>query len=224
MPLLHPAFFRPLRADPRSASQPTDLRSLVPDRFLGDDPELVDLPDLQDLAARLAGAPELWRPLPRHDPKRRWYTRLVLSASVEVWLICWYPGQQTPIHDHGGALGALAVAEGAVEEDECGPDWTVTGTRLHTAGTRVGFSRDHVHRVANRGTRPATTIHAYSPPELPLRYAPPAAAASATASAAAATAEAATAAAAANTAVQPVTAAGPAQDRGDADTRLGSAA
>jgi len=201
MPLLHPAFFSPSRTDLRSA----DLRSLVPERFLGDDSDLIDLPDLRDLAARLAGAPELWRTLTRHDPQRRWYTRLVLSGSVEVWLICWYPGQQTAIHDHGGALGALAVAEGTVEEDECGPDWTVTRTLRHGAGTHVGFGHDHVHRVANRGTRPATTIHAYSPPELPLRYAP-------------------SARQAADTVVRSVVQAGSARSGGGSGTRVGAPA
>ncbi|WP_407673505.1 cysteine dioxygenase [Parafrankia colletiae] len=158
---------------PISSMRPSSSVSpLVPERFLADETRQLSLPDLRELVAGLAAAEYAWRPLVRHDPRQRWYIRLVLSGVVEVWLIGWYPGQQTEIHDHGGALGALAVAEGIVDEDECGPDWAVTRTRRHRAGSHPGFGADHVHRVVNRGPGTATTIHAYSPPELPLRYRP----------------------------------------------------
>jgi Cysteine dioxygenase type I len=157
VPLVHPAL----------AHHP-----LIPPSVLGDEPDLVDVPRLAALAAALAGAPESWRPLVRHRPETRWYTRLVLSGSVEVWLIGWCSGQHTKAHDHGGAVGALAVAEGVVSEEVFDRDWAVAATRRHRAGDTVGFTRDHAHRVGNRSRTPATTVHAYSPPEMPLRYAP----------------------------------------------------
>lgn len=144
----------------------------MPGRFLVDEPSALGLWDLSDLVTRLVRAEHVWRPLVRHDPRRRWYTRLLLSGVVEVWLIGWYPGQRTEVHDHGGALGALAVAEGAVDEDECGGDWATLRQHRHRAGALVNFEVEHVHRIVNRGQVNATTIHAYSPPELPLRYAP----------------------------------------------------
>lgn len=176
MPLIHPALLRPAVAATHEATSPgvapSGVVPLVPDRFLVDEPMTLGLADLHELVARLAGADLAWRPLVRHDPDSRWYTRLLLSGAVEVWLIGWYPGQRTEIHDHGGALGALAVAEGAVDEDECGADWQITRTHRHGAGALAVFRPDHVHRIVNRGHGLATTIHAYSPPELPLRYAP----------------------------------------------------
>ncbi|SQD96194.1 Cysteine dioxygenase type I [Parafrankia sp. Ea1.12] len=196
MPLIHPALLRPAVAATHEATSPgaappgatspgaapsgatspgaapSGVAPLVPDRFLVDEPMTLGLADLRELVARLAGADLAWRPLVRHDPDSRWYTRLLLSGAVEVWLIGWHPGQRTEIHDHGGALGALAVAEGAVDEDECGADWQITRTHRHGAGALAVFQPDHVHRIVNRGHGLATTIHAYSPPELPLRYAP----------------------------------------------------
>ncbi|CAO5150577.1 Cysteine dioxygenase [Frankia sp. AiPs1] len=179
MPLLHPA----LLAEPALL---TDLASLtepalptgpapvppVPQQCLSDEPGQVDLRTLRTLTAALAAHPQVWRPVIRHRADRRWYTRLLLSATVEVWLIGWCPGQQTEIHDHGGALGALTVVEGQVEEDRFDRAWSLTGVRAHRPGASVGFGIRHVHRVANRSTHLATTIHAYSPPELPLRYSP----------------------------------------------------
>ncbi|CAJ60937.1 hypothetical protein FRAAL2288 [Frankia alni ACN14a] len=144
----------------------------LPAECLSDEPGTVELATLRDLTAAFAGVPEIWRPVIHHRPDRRWYTRLLLSATVEVWLIGWYPGQQTEVHDHGGALGAMTVAEGRVEEDRYDRNWTITRVREHLTGSSVGFGAEHVHRVANRGQVVATTIHAYSPPELPMRFAP----------------------------------------------------
>jgi predicted metal-dependent enzyme (double-stranded beta helix superfamily) len=164
VPLLHPALLT-TGPDPRHAPY-------LPVECLSDEPGRVGLPTLRRLTAALAATPEVWRPVIRHRTDRRWYTRLLLSATVEVWLIGWSPGQQTEVHDHGGALGALAVADGRVEEDQYDRAWQLTRVREHGDGATVGFGVAHIHRVANRGQVPATTIHAYSPPELPLRYAP----------------------------------------------------
>ena len=146
-----------------------------------------DLPDprnpvpareLAGLAARLAASPGLWRPLVRHDPAERWYERLLLTDHLEVWLIGWTPGQGTPPHDHGDASGAMAVAEGALLEEV----WEratrePSRTAVHRAGASLPFPPDHVHRVRNVGAANATSIHAYSPPDRPMRvYRLPAAA------------------------------------------------
>ncbi|ORT56958.1 cysteine dioxygenase [Frankia sp. B2] len=164
----------PIRiADPTCIADPTrSADPFVPASCLSDEPGLIDLVTLCELTAALAATPEVWRPVIRHRPDRRWYTRLLLSATVEVWLIGWYPGQQTEVHDHGGALGALTVAEGFVEEDQYDRSWTSSQVHRHGTGAVVGFDPTHIHRVANRGRQVATTIHAYSPPELSMRFAP----------------------------------------------------
>lgn len=204
MPLVHPALLgltatRPVVPGPAGAGltacAPEDLAATFADpgagdgglaRLLADGPlaadvlrdegEPLDLASLTDLAGRLAATERLWRPVVRHDPDKRWYTRLLLTGVVEVWLIGWAPGQHTAVHDHGGALGALAVADGLVEEDIHAPhggSWEPRGTRRYPKGRVVGFGADHVHRVINRSAVAATTVHAYSPPEVPLRYASP---------------------------------------------------
>ncbi|WP_241255709.1 cysteine dioxygenase [Candidatus Protofrankia californiensis] len=146
--------------------------TLVPDFLLQDENETVAPHILDELTRSLSAAAEIWTAIVRHDPVNRWYTRLVLSGSVEVWMISWCPGQYTRTHDHGGALGALTVAQGRVREIICNQDWRPRGSRHHEQGTSVTFGRSHIHKVGNAGTEPATTIHAYSPPEVPMRYAP----------------------------------------------------
>lgn len=139
----------------------------------------VDVPDhrgtmsaveLAGLAARLAATPALWRSLVRHDPAERWYERLLLTDNLEIWLIGWTPGQGTPPHDHGEAAGALAVAEGSLlEEVYERTSLAPARTAVHRAGVTLAFPPDHVHRVRNVAAVNATSVHAYSPPELPMR-------------------------------------------------------
>ena len=102
-----------------------------------------------------------------HDPLDRWYLRLALTQHVEVWLLTWTPGQATRPHDHGGASGSYTVLDGVLTEtwrDGAGPSHRAV--RPH--GTGSAFGPERVHVVANRGSRNATSVHAYSPPLLPL--------------------------------------------------------
>jgi rhodanese-related sulfurtransferase/predicted metal-dependent enzyme (double-stranded beta helix superfamily) len=127
--------------------------------------------ELTHCTSLLAGRPDLWRGLVRHDPERRWYEQVVLTDAIEVWLIGWTPGQFTPPHDHGGAQGSFAVTAGDLVEDVYdGGDLVHTGRFVHAAGSAVGFDAGHVHRVANEGRVNATSIHAYSPPGMPMRH------------------------------------------------------
>ena len=132
----------------------------------------VTLEGLEAITRRLACSPVRWESLVRHDPEARWYTRLVRTDAIEVWALGWWPGQGTPVHDHGGALGALTVVGGTLAEDVYDIDWQPEGRRHLSVGTTASFATDHVHAVSAVGCVPATSIHAYSPPALPLRYTP----------------------------------------------------
>jgi predicted metal-dependent enzyme (double-stranded beta helix superfamily) len=89
-----------------------------------------------------------------------------------VWLLGWAPGQHTEIHDHGGALGAFAVADGELAEELFGSDWLPRAIRRHRAPRTTVLGPAVVHRVGAPGPHTAVSVHAYSPPDLPLRYAP----------------------------------------------------
>jgi hypothetical protein len=54
---------------------------------------------LATITEQVADAADRWRPIVRHDPHRRWYTRLANTDTVEVWLLGWTSGQQVPAHD-----------------------------------------------------------------------------------------------------------------------------
>jgi predicted metal-dependent enzyme (double-stranded beta helix superfamily) len=153
------------------------LRSLDPAwlRRLPAGEEPVAAERLTAVTADLAARPDVWRPVVRHDPLDRWYELLLWTPALEVWLIGWAPGQETPPHDHGGAAGALTVAEGALLEEVFDRAGRVAASRTLTGpGQGRGFGPAHVHRVGNRGAVDATSVHAYSPPDQPMRRFAPA--------------------------------------------------
>jgi hypothetical protein len=124
-----------------------------------------DLRRLTDLLARTA--PGTLAAIAQHDPMHRWYLRLALTDQVEVWLIGWAPGQGTRPHDHGGASGAFTVLAGTLAEtyrDGAAP----LRRDLVTAPGGSAFGPERLHAVANSGQVNATSVHAYSPPLLPL--------------------------------------------------------
>lgn len=101
------------------------------------------------------------------DPDRRWHRRLYRDGRVDVWLISWLPEQGTQLHDHGGSSGAFTVIEGQLSEAVHVRQGTAAGSlreRRHRTGATVGFDGRHVHDVRNLDTRPAVSVHAYSPP------------------------------------------------------------
>jgi predicted metal-dependent enzyme (double-stranded beta helix superfamily) len=118
------------------------------------------------IATSLAAAPEEWPVAPRFNPTSRWYQRLTVADDHEVWLLTWLPGQGTELHDHGGSAGAFHVFAGTLTEDTVtapadGPARITARELGEGAGRRFGTR--HIHRITNRSSRPAVSIHVYGP-------------------------------------------------------------
>ncbi len=82
---------------------------------------MVSPTQLATLVRATAAARDQWRPVVRFTPRRRWFHRLGLTDDYETWLLTWLPGQRTGFHDHGGASGAFAVAQGDLRETLASP-------------------------------------------------------------------------------------------------------
>ncbi|TCO60427.1 cysteine dioxygenase type I [Actinocrispum wychmicini] len=119
---------------------------------------------LRRLVDDIAKSPEIWLSAVRFDLDHRYCLRLRRDDQHEVWLICWDIGQDTLLHDHGGSVGAFAIARGALMEDFGTINSATLRTRRHPTGTAVGFGADYLHNLVNVGMDPTISIHAYSPP------------------------------------------------------------
>jgi len=123
--------------------------------------------ELLDVARRFGGsAPSALEPGPLVE---RRYELLELTDDLEVWVIHWPVGGRLELHDHGGSNGALWVRSGRLREAY------VTGGRQLArrslrAGAGTAFGPAYVHDVINAGRRPATSVHAYSPPMASMTF------------------------------------------------------
>jgi predicted metal-dependent enzyme (double-stranded beta helix superfamily) len=140
--------------------RPASPASVQPGQLLG-------ARQLADVVRRLAASPAEWVTRVRLNPAHRWYERIHLDDSHEIWVISWLPGQATGFHDHGGSSGAFAVVWGTLMERRV-VGGASTGHVLAKpvgAGGARGFGPRYIHDLRNAAASVVTvSVHAYSPP------------------------------------------------------------
>lgn len=96
------------------------------------------------------------------------YSRNLLAYGPQFYalVLCWKPGQASPIHDHKGASCGVRVIEGTATEtsfrwqDELLVENSVT---IMQAGEVCGSFDDDIHEIRNNGETNLVTLHIYSP-------------------------------------------------------------
>ena len=99
-----------------------------------------------------------------------WRHRVCRNEAVEMLIICWRPGQKTPIHDHNGSHGVVRVHQGLLREttfsyeEERGLCYN-TG-RECSAGSVTGADVPDIHQLGNpeASGQDLVTVHVYAPP------------------------------------------------------------
>ncbi len=96
--------------------------------------------------------------------------RVMKNESVEMLVLCWKPGQRTPIHDHNGSHGAVLVHEGVLWETTFAYDaeagLNYQSHRELRGGGLTGSEIPDIHQLGNPDVsgRDLVTIHIYAPP------------------------------------------------------------
>jgi len=96
--------------------------------------------------------------------------RVMKNEFVEMLVLCWKPGQRTPIHDHNGSHGAVFVHEGILWETTFAYDAEnglgYSAHRELRAGGLTGSEIPDIHQLGNPDVsgRDLITIHIYTPP------------------------------------------------------------
>jgi cysteine dioxygenase len=96
------------------------------------------------------------------------YSRNLLAYGPQFYalVLCWKPGQASPIHDHKGASCGVRVIEGVATEtsfrwrDGRLVEHSVTSM---SAGAVCGSFDDDIHEIRNNGEGNLVTLHVYSP-------------------------------------------------------------
>src|SRR4030065_1401682 len=90
------------------------------------------------------------------------------SRRCEITVLCLKKGQVTPIHDHGGAIGATVVHSGSMTEElfnrQPGGLIVPISTRKAAINEITTVDVNTIHRVSNVNREGLITINIYFPP------------------------------------------------------------
>ncbi len=97
------------------------------------------------------------------------YQRNVVKKTehYELVLICWKPGQKTPIHDHKGSDCAFLILEGVSTESvytNKEGKLEVSGIRKYAPGEVCAAEEPDIHMISNDEEINLVNLHLYSPP------------------------------------------------------------
>ena len=128
------------------------------------------LPELYELIERTKISPDEVQPFLGFKAGNYSRHRVMKNEFVEMLVLCWKPGQRTPIHDHNGSHGAVFVHEGILWETTF--DYAAeTGLaykahRELRAGGLTGSELPDIHQLGNPDVsgQDLITIHIYAPP------------------------------------------------------------
>ena len=128
------------------------------------------LPELNELMERTKISSEELRPYLGFKTGNYSRHRVMKNEFVEMLVLCWKPGQRTPIHDHNGSHGAVFVHEGILWETTF--EYTAEdglaykANRELRAGGLTGSELPDIHQIGNPDVsgQDLITIHIYAPP------------------------------------------------------------
>lgn len=128
------------------------------------------LTELYELVERTKISADEVRPYSRFKVGNYSRHRVMKNEFVEMLVLCWKPGQRTPIHDHNGSHGAVFVHKGILWETIFDYDTelglTYKSHRELRAGGLTGSEIPDIHQLGNPDVsgRDLITIHIYAPP------------------------------------------------------------
>jgi cysteine dioxygenase len=130
-------------------------------------------PSLEEISSWLANVeitPEDLQPYLGFKEGNYWRHRVCRNEAVEMLIICWRPGQRTPIHDHNGSHGVVRVQQGLMWEtmftydDQNGLCYR--SARECPTGEVTGAGVPDIHQLGNPDVsgQDLITVHVYAPP------------------------------------------------------------
>jgi cysteine dioxygenase len=126
--------------------------------------------ELYDLVEHTRFLPDELRPYLGFKAGNYSRHRVMRNEFVEMLVLCWKPGQRTPIHDHNGSHGAVFVQAGIMWETtfdyEAANGLSYKAHRELRDGGLTGSELPDIHQLGNPDVSGCDliTIHIYAPP------------------------------------------------------------
>jgi quercetin dioxygenase-like cupin family protein len=100
----------------------------------------------------------------KHFQQGNYCRNLVLRTdNMEIIVVCWLPGQGSPVHGHGPSDAVMVILEGTMSYTNFYPDGKKVSGIWQTGD--IGHAPVGVeHQISNLSDAPLVTLHVYSPP------------------------------------------------------------
>ncbi|GIW70683.1 MAG: hypothetical protein KatS3mg102_0225 [Planctomycetota bacterium] len=140
--------------------------------------EQLDLEALRDLVRRLDVCDDLIRQHIRFRPDSYARNLVCRTPAFDMLVLCWRPGQQTVIHDHGESLNVTRVVGGRlcsrmfVEAARPEPGRVLVRPTVDELLDGMAFScvdAGEIHQLANTSEADLVTLHVYARPLKDIR-------------------------------------------------------
>ena len=118
------------------------------------------------VAGQLGRETERYLDRVRFSSQRYMRHPVLLWDDWEIMLIAWESGQITPIHDHRGVMGGMAILSGALNEERFTTPARVpelADNRVRPEGDLSEIGPTALHRLFPKTPR-AVSLHIYRPP------------------------------------------------------------
>lgn len=118
------------------------------------------------LTERISRQAEKYLERVHFDPAQYMRHPVLLRDDWEVMIIGWESGQITPVHDHRGVLGGMAILSGALLEERFTTPGLVPAladSRVRPEGDLCDIGPTTLHRLIPKTPR-AVSLHIYRPP------------------------------------------------------------
>ena len=122
----------------------------------------LDTAVLDDIAAGLASVAASTGPVAPWEVRT---TPLLATAAYDAYLMEWGPAAMSDTHDHDGSVGVVHVVDGSLLESSQSLESQVPApVRRLDRGDSTQIAAAQFHRLFNRSTDTAVTVHVFSPP------------------------------------------------------------
>ena len=155
------------------STAPPDSRSLTFSELVEQLNAQTSPPALETISSWLANveiSPLDLKPYVGFKEGNYWRHRVCRNEAVEMIIICWRPGQKTPIHDHNGSHGVVRIQQGLLWETTFSYE-EERGLCSHMGrecptGSVTGADVPDIHQLGNpeASGQDLITVHVYAPP------------------------------------------------------------
>lgn len=98
------------------------------------------------------------------DEKTYKRNKVLENEHISIMILCWAPGQKSPIHNHPNQGCIMKIIKGTLEEELFNINNMDSTINIHTKN-KVTYidNTEFIHKISNNSKKNVISLHCYSP-------------------------------------------------------------